>query len=550
MVDQPRGMRMWVRRYLVAELAGTASALVAAVLTATADGAWSPERWALIVFAASLGETIGFYAGFLITRYLREDLAGSPRQRMGVIVAAAVVEFGPADVADTFLVRPAAMFVGSLISGNVIIGVLVGKLAADLVFYGLAITSYQVLVRRLLGRFRSAPQTHQAGMPEAAWDSPAAEPPSGPCLVMDLAEVGHRYQLFTEALPGLAVHFAVKCNPDAPLLRHLHEQGARFEVASYPELQALIDLGVQPEDVIFSNPVKPWWHIRDAHSAGVFRFGFDSDAELEKLARFAPGSAVFVRLAVAPAASEVPSEGKFGVDAETAGRLLRAAVDTGLRPWGIAFHVGSQMTDPGAWTAPIRASADLMRDLQRDGIRLAALDIGGGFPAHYGDPVPSIAAYGECIRSALTGLPYPVALVAEPGRGLVADAGRLETTVIGIASRGGQRWAHLDVGAFNGGMEALETSHRLVLPMTDSRGGPSARWNVTGPSCDSQDTLRFGAELSANLQEGDRVTLHTAGAYTTAYASAFNGFDVPTVRYELARPPSAVGERSTRIGPS
>ena len=97
---------------------------------------------------------MGFYAGFLIVRYLREEIDGPPRRRIAVIVAAAVVEFGPAEIIDTALIRPAAMFLGSLATGNVIIGVLIGKVAADIVFYGLAITSYEVLVRRFLHRFR------------------------------------------------------------------------------------------------------------------------------------------------------------------------------------------------------------------------------------------------------------------------------------------------------------------------------------------------------------------------------------------------------------
>lgn len=540
MADRPRRVRDWVRRYLIAELAGIAGAFAAAVIAAP----WSEDRLALIVYAASIGESIGFYVGFLITRYIRDDIAGSPRQRVAVVVAAMVVEFGPADLADTFVVRPAAMFGGSLITGNVVLGVIIGKVVADLVFYGLAITSYEVLVRRLLRRLRrpGPPDRLPLASPRKALQ--VSETPTGPALIMDLAVVTDRYRRFTEALPGVAVHFAVECNPDPPLLRHLLELGAHFEVASYPELATLLEIGVQPADVIFSNPVKPWWHIRDAYAAGVVRFGFDSDAELMKLARFAPGSAVCVRLAAAPAASEVPSEGKFGIDAGAARRLLQAAVATGLRPWGIAFHVGSQMRDPQAWAEPVQAAAHIMADLEPMGIRLAALDIGGGFPASYLQPAPSIEEYGECISAALASLPYPVDLIAEPGRGLVAEAGHLETTVIGLALRGSQRWVHLDVGAFNGGMEALETGHRLVLPMTDSRGGPTREWNVTGPSCDSQDTLRFRVPLSADLQIGDRVFLHTAGAYTTAYASTFNGFDVPTVRYLRTNPKSVATEIS------
>ena len=256
----------------------------------------------------------------------------------------------------------------------------------------------------------------------------------------------------------------------------------------------------RPADVIFSNPVKPPGGMSaQADADGVYRFGVDSDAEVAKLApvRSRIGG-VSCGWPVEPAASEVPSEGKFGVDAGTACRLLLAAFDAGLQPWAVGFHVGSQMTDPQAWVGPIRAAAGIMRSLEPSGIRLAALDIGGGFPADYGAPVPPDRGlrrvHSGCARVAALS---PVDLVAEPGRGLVADAGRLETTVIGTAERGGRRWVHLDVGAFNGGMEALETGHRLVLPMTDSRGGPTAEWNVTGPSC---DTLRYGAVLSAGLR--------------------------------------------------
>ena len=117
----------------------------------------------------------------------------------------------------------------------------------------------------------------------------------------------------------------------------------------------------------------------------------------------------------------------------------------------------------------------IMERLVPAGVRLAALDIGGGFPADYGQPVPPIEDYGVIIGSALATLPYAVEVLAEPGRGLVADAGRLETTVIGIAERRGRRWAHLDVGAFNGVMEALETgsSAGAADDATTGRGRPS-----------------------------------------------------------------------------
>ena len=106
----------------------------------------------------------------------------------------------------------------------------------------------------------------------------------------------------------------------------------------------------------------------------------------------------------------------------------------------------------------------------------------------------------------------------------------LVATIIGTAERGGRSWLHLDVGAFNGMMETLLTQNRLVYPLADS-GAAAERgaYHITGPTCDSQDTMFFGVSLSRDLVPGDLVYIYTAGAYTTCYASTFNGFSVPMI---------------------
>jgi ornithine decarboxylase len=346
---------------------------------------------------------------------------------------------------------------------------------------------------------------------------------------MDLDAVDSAYRAFRELLPDVAVHYAMKCNPDPRILGRLHALGCSFEVASYAELTELQSIGVDPAGVLFSNPVKVPRHIRDAHAAGLRRFAFDSPSELDKLAAYAPGAAVYVRLNTSPADSQVPSEGKFGVDTAYARTLMREATDRGLQPYGITFQVGSQMTDPTAWGCAIERSGRLMTGLDADGIRVRMLDIGGGFPSAYASYSPRPADFAKHIRTAVERyLPYPVALVAEPGRALVAEAGVMVATVIGLAERHGKRWVHLDVGAFNGLMEALETGNQLRYPIGDSRrSNHLLPFHLTGPTCDSQDTILYDAPLSADIAVGDRVFIHSAGAYTTSYASRFNGFDVP-----------------------
>jgi ornithine decarboxylase len=352
-----------------------------------------------------------------------------------------------------------------------------------------------------------------------------------PFLAIDLTRVEKAYQSFATLMPNVRIHYAMKCNPDDRILQRVHAIGGTFEVASYAELSQLIYLGVDPGDVIFSNPVKVPADIRNAHEAGLHCFGFDSQTELDKIAECAPGADVYVRLKTVPANSEVHSEGKFGIDADAALKLMKYAELIGLKPYGIAFHVGTQMLRPEEWKEPIKRSAKLMKELESAGITIRMLDMGGGFPAHHGDNIPDIAEFAEIINDSLKKyLPYEVELVIEPGRALVGDAGVMVATVIGVAERTGTKWVHLDVGAFNGMMEALESQNELSFPLADSKNSTSkATYNLTGPSCDSQDTIMFNIELSENLAVGDKVFLYTAGAYTTSYASRFNGFDIPAV---------------------
>jgi ornithine decarboxylase len=361
-------------------------------------------------------------------------------------------------------------------------------------------------------------------------DALDALPHTAPYLALDLDAVERAYLGLRRALPEVALHYAVKCNPEPALLGHLHGLGAGFEVASLPELELLVALGVDARRVLFSNPVKPSTHVAGAWRLGLHRFAVDSSCELEKIAVHAPGARVYVRLAAPDTTSRVPLAGKFGVDGPTAVSLLVQAWKLGLVPHGLTFHVGSQSLDPTAYARGIALAGDVMRAARVQGLRLALLDIGGGFPAHYTEPVPPLEAFGRAMAEALIELPYPVRVVAEPGRALVAEAGVLATTVIGVADRNGRRWVHLDVGAFNGMMETLETRRQLIFPLACSPRGPRRliACAVTGPTCDSEDTLFLDVRLPDDLRPGDRVYIGSAGAYTTAYASRFNGFEIPS----------------------
>src|SRR5690242_3908136 len=245
------------------------------------------------------------------------------------------------------------------LTGRAWLGLAVGKIAADTAWQGM----------------KAAPRGR------VPWTVTAAQPAT-PYLLLDLARAKDSFAGLAAALPGVAIHYAVKANPDPRLLACLHAAGCRFEAASWAEVRAAIRAGADPWEVLFTHPVKPAGDIARAHKAGVWRFAADSDTELHKIARYAPRSAVLLRLD-AGADGTVGDQGKFGFPPGQAPGLARLARSLGLNPYGLAFHVGSQTMDPTAWDDPLRHCAQIMTILAADGIKLAMLDVGGGFPVRY-----------------------------------------------------------------------------------------------------------------------------------------------------------------------
>jgi ornithine decarboxylase len=368
-----------------------------------------------------------------------------------------------------------------------------------------------------------------------------------PFLICDGATVERRYEDLTDLLPQVRLFYAVKSNPMQAVVDTLANLGCGFEIASIYELDTVTAAGIDPADVLFSNTVKPAPHIAEAYEAGLYRFAFDSEGELRKLAETAPGCSVYVRLRVEDGHSLFPLSRKFGTSADDAVRLLGLARTLGLVPYGITFHVGSQCTDPEAWERAIDRCGAVMGELAGQGIRLEMLDLGGGIPARYVAAVPSLPDIAGAIERGLRRLPYtPAVIAAEPGRSLVAESGVMAATVIGLENRDDERWAYLDVGGYNGMMEAVQTGGRWPFPILTSPGpgsvagrgdwrelaaGASVRTTVTGPSCDSSDTMFYGVPLPAALAAGDRLYIGSAGAYTLSYASSFNGFPPPTALF-------------------
>ncbi len=348
-----------------------------------------------------------------------------------------------------------------------------------------------------------------------------------PALVIDLEGIRSRYVQIRYHMPEVNIYYAVKANDHPEILKTLADLGSGFEVASSSELEKVLSLGIPPERIISSNPVKPEEFVDYAYRSGVNRFAVDSFTEVEKIAKVAPRSRVYVRLSVPNEGSDWPLSRKFGTDPDTALSILEFAKEKGLVPIGVTFHVGSQCNNLRNWFIAVREASYLWERARQKGMRLMVLNMGGGIPVRYmyeALRVEDIAYYVRgLIRKYFSVQPYELQI--EPGRGIVGDQGVLVCRVIGKAKRGEENWIYLDTGVFNGLAEALGG---IRYPLYVERGGDLKEWVVGGVSCDSMDVIARNVFLP-EPEVGDRVYILSAGAYTTVYASEFNGFPKPKV---------------------
>jgi ornithine decarboxylase len=352
-----------------------------------------------------------------------------------------------------------------------------------------------------------------------------------PRLVVDLDVVRENYLGFASAMSDTRVFYAVKANPAPEILDLLAGLGCCFDTASAAEIEQVIAAGATPDRISFGNTIKKEKDIARAHALGIRLFAVDCEAEVEKIARAAPGAKVFCRILCDGAGAEWPLSRKFGCAPDMAGRVLERAHRLGLIAHGLSFHVGSQQPNPRMWDRALKTSAAIFRDLAERGVQLAMINLGGGFPTRYLKDVPSIKTYGETIFRALRrhfGNRIPETII-EPGRGMVGNAGIIEAEVLLISKKSDQdkqRWVYLDIGKFNGLAETMDEMIRYPIrtPYDDDPLGPCV---VAGPSCDSFDVL-YEKEpylLPISLEIGAKVLIEGTGAYTTTYSSVgFNGF--------------------------
>jgi ornithine decarboxylase len=347
-------------------------------------------------------------------------------------------------------------------------------------------------------------------------DSFPEKAPSDAFYVLNLSVLSQVYKEWTEALPHVKPYYAVKCNPTPQILEELAKQGSSFDCASPAEIQQVLDLGVEPERILYANPCKRVEDIQFAKKCGVTRTTFDSVCELKKLAKVHEDETVLRPELLLRIRADDPSARcnlgvKYGAEEHEWDVLLFTARTLGLDVIGISFHVGSFASNPGVFEAGVAKATRALELAREFGYDPHIIDIGGGFS--------SVSGLPKTIKA-----PKGVELIAEPGRFFVERVMDLYTPVIGTKGSGLTISESL-YGAFN--CILFDHAQPRVKEVRDENwniihGGNVPR-TIFGSTCDGGDLIYKEYDLPEGTDLGSWIVWENMGAYTCAAATRFNG---------------------------
>ncbi|KAJ2753820.1 Ornithine decarboxylase [Coemansia aciculifera] len=366
-------------------------------------------------------------------------------------------------------------------------------------------------------------------------------------FVADLGEVYRQYAQWAKLLPRVQPFFAVKCNPDALVIKLLARLGAGFDCASKGELTQVLSEGVSSRNIIYAHPCKPASHLRYAAAQGVELMTFDNADELEKISELHQGAKAVLRILADDSSALCRLGLKFGAEPSSAAALLRTAIKLGVQVVGVSFHVGSGCKSEAAFSDAVERVRRVFDQADALGLQLSLLDVGGGFPGR-NDPAGLDFDVVARVLSAAIDRHFPqdayahVRVIAEPGRYFVASAFSLAVNVVArrrIEGEGAESFMYYVNDGVYGSFNCIVFDHQSPRPrllhsrgeLLDTTAAPLFKSSIWGPTCDSIDCIVPNGLLLPELRIGDWLVFDNMGAYTLCAASRFNGFKLSDIVY-------------------
>ncbi len=375
-----------------------------------------------------------------------------------------------------------------------------------------------------------------------------------PAYVYSKRTLLHHYDALAAAFAPVdpLICYSIKSCGNIHIIKTLASRGSGMDVVSGGELHRALVAGVDPARIVYAGVGKTDAEIRQALSAGIGWFNIESQAEFANIASIAKemGKVANAALRVNPDVADPKThaktttgkkESKFGVDLEQARQFFATfGHDRHLRLNAVHLHIGSPIYSAGPYVQAITKALDLIADLEKQGHRIATLDIGGGFAADYeSGKSPASAAYAKEILPLLAEFKDRGGrVILEPGRYIAANAGVLLCRVQYLKTGGRKKFVIVDTGMHHLIRAAMYDAFHFIWPTRVAPGlEPMKRaaemdlprlepTDVVGPICESSDVFCKDRPLPA-VKRGDLLCIYTAGAYGMVMASNYNAMPRP-----------------------
>jgi len=380
-----------------------------------------------------------------------------------------------------------------------------------------------------------------------------------PFYVYSSATLRRHVRVVRDAFEGIPtlIAYAMKANSNQAVLKLVASEGCGADVVSLGELERVLAAGFAPDKIVFSGVAKTIAEMRRGLEVGIKCFNVESEPELERLSMIAADMGLTAKVSVRinpdvdarthAKISTGKSENKFGISYKRAREVYRRiAALPNIEAVGVDMHIGSQITDLEPFGNAFGLMAELVTELRADGHQIEHIDVGGGLGIPYDhdqEAPPHPEAYAAVVRDKVGQL--GCALVIEPGRLLVGNAGILVTRVEYV-KKGDKDFVIVDAAMNDLLRPTLYEAHHDIQPVNPSNL-PPITGDIVGPVCETGDYLAKGRTI-AGVEEGDLLAVMSAGAYGAVMASTYNSRPlIPEVlvdgpRWHVIRPRKSLDE--------
>jgi diaminopimelate decarboxylase len=326
------------------------------------------------------------------------------------------------------------------------------------------------------------------------------------------------------------VCYSMKSNSNLAVCRMLAEEGMGADTVSSGEIYKALNAGFTARKIVFSGVGKSDYDIRFALRNDILSINVDSLEELAVVNEIAGQMKKTAPIAFRinpnidpkthPYISTGLRENKFGIDFDEALAAYRQAQALPhVKIMGMAYHIGSQITEIGPFIASAQKAAQLVKELAQAGITLNFVDIGGGLGITYDREAPPAL---DQLKQELVPILKNThcRIICEPGRFIVGNAGILVTKVLYVKRKSNKTFVIVDAGMNDLIRPALYEAYHGIQPLVQ-KSGPREKVDVVGPICESSDCFAREREMVVPSR-GDFLAIMSAGAYGYSMASNYN----------------------------